>query len=65
MKAQDVRKKSQTELKKLREELTAELREFRFAMSGGQKKNIRRARTIRKDIARINTILNEPTKEQA
>lgn len=59
MKAQDVRKKSPADLKKLREELTTELREFRFGMSGGQKKNIRRARTLRKDIARINTILNE------
>lgn len=59
MKAQDVRKKSPADLQKLREELTVELREFRFGMSGGQKKNIRRARTLRKDIARIKTILNE------
>lgn len=59
MKVQDIRKKSPTDLKKLHTELSEELREFRFGMSGGQKKNIRRARTIRKDIARINTILNE------
>lgn len=59
MKPHDVRKKSETELKKLRTELSSELREFRFAMSGAQKKNIRRARTIRKDIARINTIVHE------
>lgn len=59
MKPHDVRKKSETELKKLHIELSSELREFRFAMSGAQKKNIRRARTIRKDIARINTIVHE------
>ena len=59
MKTSDVRKKSQDELKKLLNELSQELREFRFGMSGGQKKNIRRARTLRADIARIKTVLNE------
>lgn len=64
MKAIDVRKKSPTELKKLYSELIAELREFRFGMSGGQKKNIRHARTIHKDIARIQTVLKESTNKK-
>ena len=59
MKAQDVRKKSPVELKKLIGELTVQLREFRFGMSGGQKKDIRRARVIRADIARMKTVLRE------
>ena len=40
-------------------ELKEELREFRFAMSGGQKKNIRKGRELKRDIARVKTILNE------
>lgn len=59
MKTTDVRKKGRTESVKLLHELTAELREFRFGMAGGAKKNIRRARTIRRDIARIKTVMNE------
>ena len=59
MKALDVRKKSASELKKLLGEKQAELRDFRFGMSAGQKKNIRRARSLRADIARIKTILSE------
>ncbi len=59
MKAMDIRKKSDSDLKKLLSELQEELREFRFGMSGGQKKNIRRARGIKSDIARIKTILAE------
>ncbi|XKT74709.1 MAG: 50S ribosomal protein L29 [Patescibacteria group bacterium UBA2163] len=59
MKPTDVRKKSPDELKKLLNELSEELREFRFAMSSGQRNNVRRARTLRTDIARIKTVLNE------
>jgi len=59
MKPKDIRKKSTAELAKNIGELTSELREFRFGMSGGQKKNIRRARAIRVNIARIKTILGE------
>ncbi len=59
MKTIDVRKKNDSELKKLLSELEAEIKEFRFGMSGGQKKNIRRARQARKDIARIKTVLRE------
>ena len=59
MKTADVRKKSQTDLVKHLHELVAELREFRFGMAGGAKKNIRRARTVRRDIARVKTVLNE------
>lgn len=60
MKTSDVRKKTPQELSKLLGELHSELQSFRFGMSGGQKKNIRQARALRKDIARIKTVLGEP-----
>ncbi len=62
MKAKDIRKKSGADLKKELGELETELREFRFGMSGGRTKNVKRARTIRKDIARIKTVMSESSK---
>lgn len=59
MKITDIRKKNPSELTKLIGELGGDLREFRFGMSGGQKKNIRLARTNRRTIARMKTVLNE------
>ena len=59
MKPADIRKKSRHDIEKLLHELEAELREFRFGMSGGRTKNVKRARAIRRDIARIKTILSE------
>ena len=59
MKAKDIRKKNASDLSKLLEELQAELRDFRFGMSGGRTKNVKRARAIRADIARIKTVLGE------
>ena len=59
MKASDLRKKNATDLGKQLAELETELREFRFGMSGGRTKNVRRAREIRRSIARIKTVLGE------
>lgn len=59
MKPIDVRKKSPNELAKFLGELETELREFRFEMSGGRVKNVKRARALRADIARVKTILAE------
>ncbi|MDO8523597.1 MAG: 50S ribosomal protein L29 [bacterium] len=59
MKPGDVRKKTTGELEKFLLELEGELREFRFGMSGGRTKNVRRARSIRHDIARVKTIVRE------
>jgi|CXWL01.1.fsa_nt_gi large subunit ribosomal protein L29 len=59
MKPNDIRKKNPTELSKMVAEMETELREFRFGMSGARTKNVRRARAIRKDIARIKTILTQ------
>lgn len=59
MKAKDLRKKSFNDLTKELTELQTELREFRFGMSGGRTKNVRRAREVRRAIARIKTVLKE------
>lgn len=61
MKAIDVRKKNDTELAKFLGELQVELREFRFGMSGGRVKNVRKARALRADIARIKLVMAERT----
>ncbi len=62
MKSADVRKKNTDELQKLMTELQGALREFRFGMSGGRTKNVRKARAIRHDIARIKMVMGERTK---
>jgi ribosomal protein L29 len=62
MKAKDLKKKSGADLSKQLVELETELREFRFGMSGGRTKNVKRARTIRKDIARIKTVMSQSAK---
>lgn len=62
MKPVDVRKKSTEELAKLVHDLEEELREFRFGMSGGRTKNVRKARVARHDVARIKSILEERAK---
>ena len=59
MKPADLRKKSTEELAKVVRDLEGELREFRFGMSGGRTKNIRKARELRHDIARIRGVLTE------
>ncbi len=59
MKTKDIRKKSATELQKLLGQEEAELRNFRFGMSGSRTKNVRLARALKKTIARIKTIARE------
>ncbi|MBV9349360.1 MAG: 50S ribosomal protein L29 [Patescibacteria group bacterium] len=59
MKLADIRKKTTDDMHKLLKEMEEELHEFRFGMSGGRVKNVRRARVLRHDIARIKTILGE------
>jgi large subunit ribosomal protein L29 len=58
MKATDLRKKNPDDLTKLRTEYETEIRGIRFGTSSGGMKNVKRVRALKKDIARINTILN-------
>lgn len=59
MKAADIRKKSPADIDKLIQEQEAELREFRFGMTGAHSKNVKKARALRKVVARAKTIRNE------
>jgi len=59
MKIKDLRK---LEIKDLNEKLTKlrnKSREFRFSIANNQLKNVRELRVVKKDIAKILTILNE------
>ncbi|ACD95075.1 50S ribosomal protein L29 [Trichlorobacter lovleyi] len=59
MKANDFRKMAEAELKQKRDELTQELFNLKFQLNTGRLENTGKLGAIRKDIARINTILTE------
>lgn len=59
MKPNDVRKLNSTELQKKHAELTQELFNLKFQMNTGRLENTAKLGEIRRDIARINTILTE------
>ena len=57
MKIQELRQKNKSELQKLLEDSKERLRQLRFDLAAGKVKNVREIRKIKKDIARILTIL--------
>ncbi len=59
MKAADLRQKSQDELRKELENLKKEQLNLRFQAASGQLENTARVREIRRDVARIQTILGQ------
>lgn len=59
MKAADVRAKTVDELNAELDQLTKEVFNLRFQRAGGQLENTARVRQVRRDIARIKTILGE------
>lgn len=59
MKAKQLREKNNKELQELLKELREKLIRVRFDMASGKVKNIKEIRFIKKDIARILTILKE------
>lgn len=59
MKPSDIRKLNGAELQKKRAELTQELFNLKFQMNTGRLENTAKLGQIRRDIARINTILTE------
>ena len=58
MKITEIRQKSKPELQKLLQSLKEKLRQLRFDLSSGKVKNTREIQQVRKDIARILTILH-------
>ncbi|WP_417462101.1 50S ribosomal protein L29 [Kordiimonas sp.] len=59
MKAADIRAKSQDELREELENLKKEQLNLRFQAASGQLENTARVREIRRDVARIKTILSQ------
>jgi len=56
----DIRKKGDGELARILKEKQAALRDFRFAGAGGRTRNVREGRTLRREIAQIQTVMGEP-----
>ncbi len=65
MKAEDVRAKSDDELKEQLLDLRKEAFNLRFQTASGQLENTARVREVRRDIGRIKTILNERHRTEA
>lgn len=65
MKAEDVRTRSDDELKQQLGDLRQEAFNLRFQRASGQLENTARVRAVRRDIARILTILGERRRAQA
>jgi len=65
MKAEDVRTKSDDELKEQLLDLRKESFNLRFQTASGQLENTARVREVRRDIGRIKTILNERRRAEA
>ncbi|OGF83158.1 50S ribosomal protein L29 [Candidatus Giovannonibacteria bacterium RIFCSPLOWO2_01_FULL_46_13] len=59
METKELRQKSKDELQKLLDEKKGSLDKFRFDFSFGKNKNVKHGSILKKDIARILTILNE------
>ena len=59
MKAKEIRDMNQTELEKQLSDLKSELFNLRFQLATGQLENPLRIRSVRKDIARIKTVMRE------
>jgi large subunit ribosomal protein L29 len=59
LKASALREKTKEELLKDEEDLQTQLFKLRFQQSTGQAENPHRIRGVRRDLARVKTILNE------
>lgn len=62
MKATELRNLSIDELKRKEKDLRRELFNLRFQLAKGELQNVRRIRAVKKDIARILTIITEKNK---
>ena len=58
MKSKEITGKTQADLTKMLAEKRESLRLFRFGAAGAKTKNVKEGRMIRKDIARILTMMN-------
>ena len=65
MKAAELREKTPDELRKELESLKKEAFNLRFQAATGQMENTSRMRSVKRDVARVKTILNEKAAEAA
>ncbi|MFZ5792183.1 MAG: 50S ribosomal protein L29 [Pseudomonadota bacterium] len=65
MKAEELRTKSPDQLRASLADLRKEAFNLRFRKASGQLENTARVREVRRDIARIQTVLNEKSRERA
>ncbi|MDA0339383.1 MAG: 50S ribosomal protein L29 [Proteobacteria bacterium] len=61
MKSEDARLKSDDELKEMLVDLRKEAFNLRFQQASGQLENTARVRAVRRDIARVKTVLHQRT----
>jgi ribosomal protein L29 len=59
MKAKELSKKSKKDLQKMLTEDREKLRGLKFNLASGKVKNVREIHAVKKDIARILTVLNK------
>ena len=59
MKAKDIKEKSEKELKTMLVDKRLALQNFRFAVAGSKNRNVKEGKALRKDIARILTVMNK------
>ncbi|MFZ2055222.1 MAG: 50S ribosomal protein L29 [Candidatus Aminicenantales bacterium] len=64
MKARELKELTEDELQQKEKELTDQLFKLRFQHTLGQVENAMKLRNIRRDLARIKTILNEKEKSR-
>ncbi|MBY6049633.1 MULTISPECIES: 50S ribosomal protein L29 [Rhodobacterales] len=65
MNAQELRDKTPDQLRDALVDLKKEAFNLRFQQAGGSIENTARMRTVRRDVARVKTILNEKAKAEA
>jgi large subunit ribosomal protein L29 len=61
VKAQEFKEMSEAELRQKEKDLTAELFNLRFQHATGQLENTQRLPQVRKDLARVKTVLRQKT----
>jgi large subunit ribosomal protein L29 len=61
VKAQELKELSEAELRQKEKDLTAELFNLRFQHATGQLENTQRLPQVRKDLARVKTVLRQKT----
>jgi len=65
MNAQELRDKTPDQLREALTDLKKEAFNLRFQQATGQMENTARMRTVRRDVARVNTVLNEKAAQAA